>query len=252
MLKSIMQLARCSLALMLVLSLSLSPVNTLLAQINDTEAPVLIHRQIEEGIVGELQTFLARVSDDFEISEVTLFYRQSETGEFTRIEMRPLLDSIGEYMIAVETAPSSYAGLQYYIEAVDTSGNKTNRGFSFAPIVLPLNPPAVATTTPDPGPVVGPVVEPVAPPPVTSPPVAAPEVAEAESTGGGGLKTSTVLIGVGVGALLVLGALAGAGGSDDGDDGGPAAPNPPPAGNPDTDGPDTVTLTIVSEVPSAN
>ena len=241
MLKSIMQLARGSLALVLVLSLSLSPVNTLLAQIDDTEPPVLIHRQIEAGIAGELQTFLARVSDDFEISEVNLFYRQNETGEFTRIEMRPLLDSIGEYMIAVETSPASYEGLQYYIEAVDTSGNKTNRGFAFAPIVMPLNPPGVATAAPEPEPVV--VDEPVV---AQTPPEAAPEVTQAEQQSGG-LKTSTVLIGVGIGALLVVGALAGAGGSDDDD-----SPSAEETDNPDTGNPDTVTLTIVSEVPSAN
>ena len=250
MLKSIMQLARGSLALVLVLSLSLSPVNTLLAQIDDTEPPVLIHRQIEAGVAGELQTFLARVSDDFEISEVNLFYRQNETGEFTRIEMRPLLDSIGEYMIAVETSPASYEGLQYYIEAVDTSGNKTNRGFAFAPIVMPLNPPGVATAAPEPEPVVDePVVAqtpPEAAPPEAAPPEAAPEVTQAEQQSGG-LKTSTVLIGVGIGALLVVGALAGAGGSDDDD-----SPSAEETDNPDTGNPDTVTLTIVSEVPSAN
>jgi len=86
------------------------------AQIADTEPPVLIHRQAESpGIAGELQTFLARVSDDFNVESVTLFYRQSESAAFTEIDMRPLLDTLGEYMIAVETAIGGYPGMQYYM-----------------------------------------------------------------------------------------------------------------------------------------
>jgi len=114
------------------------------AQVADTEAPVLIHRQADSaGVAGELQTFLARVSDDFEVESVTLYYRQSDDGEYTQIPMRALFDSLDEYMIAVETVESAYGGLQYYIEARDSSGNVTNRGFEYAPIVLPLEPAAV-------------------------------------------------------------------------------------------------------------
>lgn len=177
------------------------------AQVADTEAPVVIHRQAESpGVAGELQTFLARVSDDFEISEVTLFYRQSDSGEFSRIPMRVLLDTLGEYMIAVETSVSDYEGIQYYIEAVDTSGNRTNRGYSYAPIILPLDAP-IATAAP---------VADVAP------------VAERGKLPGGLL--------IGLGALLLLGALAG---------GGSGSSSPPVD-------PDTVTLTIVSDGPAAN
>lgn len=177
------------------------------AQVADTEAPVVIHRQAESpGVAGELQTFLARVSDDYEISEVTLFYRQSDGGEFSRIPMRVLLDTLGEYMIAVETSVSDYEGIQYYIEAVDTSGNRTNRGYSYAPIILPLDAP-IATAAP---------VADVAP------------VAEKGKLPGGLL--------IGLGALLLLGALAG---------GGSGSSSPPVD-------PDTVTLTIVSDGPAAN
>ena len=121
MLKSLHRIGAGCVSLLLSLSLVLTPFAQVQAQFDDTEAPVLIHRQLDSGIAGELQTFLARVSDDFGVSEVTLYYRQSDTGEFNSLNMRPLLDSIGEYMIAIETSISGYAGFQYYICLLYTS-----------------------------------------------------------------------------------------------------------------------------------
>ncbi len=155
-------------------------------QIEDSESPVIIHRQADSpGVAGELQTFLARVYDDVEVVDVTLHYRQSASADFQSIPMRPLLDSLGEYMIAIETSVSEYPGLQYYIEAVDSAGKVTNRGFSYAPIVLPLQAPEASA--------VASVAEPVLAEP-----------------GKSGFSSSTLLMGVG--AILLLGALAGGGG----------------------------------------
>ncbi len=204
-----------SLAVMMGMSQLLAGIAS--AQVADTEPPVLIHRQADSaGVAGELQTFLARVSDDFEVESVTLYYRQSDQGGFTRISMRALFDSLDEYMIAVETVESAYQGLQYYIEARDSSGNITNRGFDYAPIVLPLEPaPVIADNRP--------VTAPVA----TAPPA---------SQSGSGFNSKTVLLGLG--ALVVLGALAGA--SSGGGDSGPVNGGDP----------DTVTLTIITDGPA--
>ena len=189
------------------------------AQVTDSEAPVVIHRQAESaGVAGELQTFLARVSDDFEIARVTLFYRQSPEGAYQQIPMRSLLDSIGEYMIAIETDISEYPGLQYYIEAEDTAGNTASRGYDYAPIVLPLETPAATPAS-------------VAQAPVASEPAASGEAPKISNTG----------LLMGLGALLLLGALAGGGGGSS--EGG--GTTPPPTG-------DTVTLTIISDGPTGN
>ena len=197
-----------------------------MAQIQDTEDPVIIHRQADSpGVAGELQTFLARVYDDVEVVDVSLFYRQSAVANFQQIPMRPLLDSLGEYMIAIETSESEYPGLQYYIEAVDSSGNVTNRGFSYAPIVLPLE----TGVTP------APVEQPTAPVIAESP--------QATSGGSRGFANNGLLFGLG--ALVLLGALAAGGGG--GDDGGGTTPNPNP--NPT---PGAVTLTIISDSPGSN
>ena len=226
MLKSIHRSISRFVSVFICLSLALTPLAQVRAQINDTEAPVLIHRQLDAGVAGELQTFLARVSDDFSISDVTLYYRQDDTGEFQSLNMRPLIDSIGEYMIAVETSVGDYAGLQYYIEAVDEAGNKTNRGFEYAPIILPLRAPEpsiIADTT------AGAIIQPD------------PQVVKTEpvpQSGGFQINPATVLLGVG--ALLAVGALvAGGSGGDD-----------TPSETPDVvTGPDTVTITVISDLP---
>jgi len=167
-----------------------------------------------------------------------LHYRQSDSGRFESIPMRPLLDSIGEYMIAIETSEAAYPGLQYYIDAVDAAGNTTNRGYSYAPIVLPLTEPVAVARSETPGPVIQP----------TQP--AGPAPTEQVAVEDGGSRISPALIVVGVGALVALGALAvaaGGGGGDDGDGDTDLVPD-----NPGTTPADTVTLTVISDQPSAN
>lgn len=220
MLKSMRRAGSRGLAVLLCLSLAFTPFAGALAQVDDSEPPVLIHRQLDSGVAGELQTFLARVSDDFGVEEVVLYYRQSDTGPFQSLNMRPLVDSIGEYMIAIETSDRAYSGLQYYIEAIDMSGNITNRGFDYAPIVLPLTAPVIASTE------------------------STPEIAiarpEAESVPQNeGFSVGPVGILLGIGALLALGALAGGGSDED-----------PPSETPVPTTPGTVTLTVISDLPS--
>ncbi len=222
MLKSMHRFFVRLLVLLLSISLGLMPMSSAYAQLSDSEPPVLIHRQLDAGVAGELQTFLARVSDDFAVSEVVLRYRQRNTGEFQSIEMRPLVDSIGEYMIAIETADGVYPNLEYYIEAFDEAGNKTNRGFDYAPIVIPLT-------------------EPVEQPVATAPQAEQPVVSEPEAQSEG-FSITPVGILIGVGALLALGALAAGGGSDD---------DEPSAQMPGIQTPATVTLTVVTDQPSA-
>lgn len=210
----------CCLAVLIALTQTVSGV-VMAQQIEDTEDPVIIHRQADSpGIAGELQTFLARVYDDVEVVEVTLYYRQSATDDYESIPMRPLLDSLGEYMIALETTQSEYPGLQYYIEAADAAGNITNRGFSYAPIILPLKAPDATSLAA--GPAEGTEAS----------------VLTDRSEGASRLSTSSLLMGLG--AILVLGALAGGGGSGGGDGGND---------NPGTEG---ITLTIISDTPTGN
>lgn len=126
---------------MLLLALLILPLVPVQAQ--DTAAPTLIHRPAATGgPAGELQTFVARASDELELRSVTLFYRQGVQSTFQSIEMRRLFDSIDEYMIAIETARGGAPSVEYYIVAKDASGNQRSRGSQRAPLQLNLLPPA--------------------------------------------------------------------------------------------------------------
>lgn len=153
------------------------------AQFKSTDGPVIIHRQLQYGVAGELQTFIARVSADTDIDSVTLYHRIGSAGSYEPILMRSLVDAIGEYMIAVETPVNTTAAMQYYIEAVDVEGNKRNHAYAFAPFVIPL-------------------VQPAAPTPPTGP-----ANVPALANNSGGISGPALVLGVG--AALLLGALAG-------------------------------------------
>jgi hypothetical protein len=160
--------------------------NSVLAQAQDidTQAPTLIYRPAASGgQAGELQTFVARVSDDSDLRSVALYYRQDSTTAFQRIEMRRLFDSIDEYMIAIETSRTAAGPIDYFLEAVDVNGNVQRRGSQTDPLQLTLLPPDPLAQSPTP---------------------ATPAVTSETSPSRGWI--------IGIAALLAVAALAGGGG----------------------------------------
>ena len=166
------------------------------AQLADTQAPTLVYRAATTGgPAGELQTFVARASDESGLRSVALFYRQDPAAAYQRIEMRRLFDSIDEYMIAVETSRTASARIDYYLVATDKAGNLQGRGSLAEPLALELLPPAA--------------------PVAQSSPVASAPVAEPTTRPVGWI--------IGAVALLAVVALAG-GGSDSGSNSGDTVP----------------------------
>lgn len=159
------------------------------AQQADAVAPTLVHRPaLSGGAVGDLQTFVARVSDDSEFT-VTLHYRQGPSNTFSEIRLRKLADSIDEYMIAIETDRQGGQQLDYYLQATDVAGNVSQRGSASEPLVISLQPPAAV------------------PPRQASAPVAEPA------------PNRAALWIAGAAAILAVGLLAGSGSSGGGDSG---------------------------------
>jgi len=184
-------------------------------QARESEAPVVIHRPSDlPGVAGELQTFSARVYADLGLSSVVLYHRTG-SAEYRGINMRLLYDSFNEYMIALETSAGS-APIEYFIVATDSGGNLTFRGDQNNPLRLELRPAApgsaITSTLPE-APQPRPSGTPVPP-------------LEQERPAAGALL-------LGVGALVLLGALAAGGGDSGGSD-------------------ETITLTIFSPDPSGN
>jgi hypothetical protein len=152
----------------------------------DFDPPVIDHESLVTGIAGELQVFSAVVVDDRGLERVTLYYRSATGQDYQQVPMQRL-SGTDNYTASVDSSVGQQK-VEYYIEALDTGGNRVLKGFPFFPLVRSLEaPPPVQ------------VAEKPAPPPT-------PE------------RNNTLYIVLGV---LAVGLLAGlAGGSDGGGGGG--------------------------------
>ncbi len=135
--------------------------------------------------------FTAKVEDENGVGKVLVFYRTIGTKVFSNIEMKEGKKS-GLFMVELAASELKSPGVEYYIQAEDTSGNTLLRGFTFEPLVLNVDeglPTSVAA-------------------------------ADSEKPSGplAGLA-SNKMVWIGVGAL-VLGAVALGGGGGSGDSGG--------------------------------
>ncbi|MBX2838467.1 MAG: hypothetical protein KTR35_16535 [Gammaproteobacteria bacterium] len=156
------------------------------AQEYDYEPPLIEPEVVEEADADYRQTFIASVVDDVELGYVTLFYRFVGEVAYQRINMVQVSRS-SSYIAHIPTDPELGLDVEYYIEASDTSGNRTLHGYAFSPKVrLVIDPENRVTASP---------------------------VATEAGDDSGGNKTVWYVIG---GAVL-LGLIAGlAGGSSDG------------------------------------
>lgn len=159
-----------------------------LAQSADVQPPSIELQVTPEGVSGDAQVFTATVTDDQTLDRVVLHYRLSGQGSaFSGVPMLPIGDTAIHSATIESTADHNL--VQYYIEAIDSSGNRAVEGFAFDPLERIL-------LTPDQ------IVE------------AANEPVESS----GGLLDNRKLVYGAIG-LLVLGALAASSGSSGGSSG---------------------------------
>lgn len=105
----------------------------------DVEPPLIEHDVIDESEADIRQTFVATVVDDEELDSVLFFYRYAGETSFSRYVMTPVSFSY-TYIAQIPTDPDSYTPIEYYIQARDTSGNRTVRGYAFSPLVRNIIP----------------------------------------------------------------------------------------------------------------
>ncbi len=211
------RLVACTVATcQLVFSVMAAVPATSLAQDIDIDPPVIELQAVDEGVRGETQVFSSTVTDNEEVTSVTLHFRTDPDGVYEAREMKSIGGS-DIYTISIETEDKSAELIQYYLEARDRGGNRTIQGFAFDPLERRLVTPEDRATDPAPAPATqnGPVAEPAA---------------QEMSTG------RKVLYGV-LG-VLVVGAIAAGASSGGGDDNGGSGPT----------GPD-IPLTITVEPP---
>lgn len=125
----------------MALLLSLSPAMTSLAQAQaarDITPPKVLHEP-DSGEVPSDQPYVvsATVSDENGVGNVTLFFRQVGSSIFNSVDMTPT-GKADVFVTEINPAELNPPGLEYYIQAEDTSGNTLLRGFTFEPLVLKI------------------------------------------------------------------------------------------------------------------
>jgi len=156
----------------------------------DANPPSIELERIPSGVAGQEQVFTSLVSDDGDIKDVKLFYRYKGQAPFISLPMEQLGNS-AYYVASVKPPETETRAIEYYVQAIDTAGNRQIEGFAFEPITRELTRPEVpATTTTQ-----------------TS------TVETTTASKSGGLKIWHIVLGV-----LAVGAIAGAAGGGGGND----------------------------------
>lgn len=99
----------------------------------DLDPPEIQHNVPAPVKAGKAVKISALVTDEGGVESVVLYYRTTQTGPYETADMQ---NSQGaEYMAMIATSKSK-EGLQYYIEAVDTGGNRVLEGEPGSPLVV--------------------------------------------------------------------------------------------------------------------
>ncbi len=128
------------------------------AQNVDADPPVIEFEVVPDGIKGDAQVFSATVTDEVGVQSVVFYYRFTAESSYESKPMKVLGDS-DLYAVTIDSSDQieNVELIQYYIEAMDSTGNRTLQGFAFDPLERQLSVPAPAptATTAEPAPVVG-------------------------------------------------------------------------------------------------
>ena len=109
----------------------------------DIDPPIIDHESLETGVSGEPQQFSAVVVDDRGLTHVVLFHRDRSGAQYSDIEMEQV-GSTNEYTAVIDTSEGQDS-VEYYIEALDTGGNRVLKGFPFFPLERQLDPGPTST-----------------------------------------------------------------------------------------------------------
>lgn len=150
----------------------------------DDAGPTIDHTPPLETTAGQPFTLEANVSDESGVNGVWLYFRNADSDEsWENNPMEEAVSGSGLYVYEFDSEELVPPGLDYYIQAEDSSENRNQEqdGFEFEPYRLVVNQAALASV---------------------------PDVGETETKS----NNNTILIGIA--ALLVVGALVGGGGDD--------------------------------------
>ena len=89
----------------------------------NTILPKITHAEVTEASSGNDLTLTATVTDNEEIANVFIYYRENIENTDYKIASMELTSTQDEYMTSISSEYITSLGLQYYIKAIDTSAN---------------------------------------------------------------------------------------------------------------------------------
>lgn len=111
------------------------------AQEADSLAPIIELEELSEGVADRSQVFTVQIAEDQELQDATLYYRREGQLPFTPAPMEAL-GTTGFFSVSIPTDRSDLRTIEYYVQARDQSGNRTDSGFAFDPYRRTLQPSA--------------------------------------------------------------------------------------------------------------
>lgn len=109
-----------------------APTTVYSIEVGHEAPPVIDHTPLTDDVeVGTEVEISAVVTDDFELDEVTLFFRATGRTRWTSVPMT--LGSGDTYSVMLESADVVLPGIEYYIEATDTEPGLTTTAPDDAP-----------------------------------------------------------------------------------------------------------------------
>ena len=89
----------------------------------DTTLPTITHTPITSTTVGEPLLITAEITDNIEVTDASLFYRQSGENVYTEVAMTNTYDN--EWTADIPSSAITTFGIEYYIFATDGVNNAT-------------------------------------------------------------------------------------------------------------------------------
>lgn len=115
----------------------------------DLEGPVVQHTPGKDPAPsGSPVTISATVTDNIGVKYVLVNYRSAGSKEYLQAPMQQLGNSL--YSATIPAVHVQNVALEYYIEAVDLSGNTVLRGLDFQPMIISVTPPVPVNVAAEP------------------------------------------------------------------------------------------------------
>ena len=109
-----------------------------LPAVTDMTAPVVVQSNYATNIeAGEDHQILVTVTDNIAIKSVTLFHRDIGSNEYQAKTMHNIVGT-DNYATTVSADQLNIDGIEYYIQATDSSDNTLLHGYAFSPIIIPI------------------------------------------------------------------------------------------------------------------